>query len=339
MTPLPARLLGVDLGGTKALCGLFEPASRPDSAPVPVIESRLPCADFDGLEPLLEAFASQARAAGVRCAPEAACIALAGPVEGESGRLTNLPWSVDARTIAAMLGGARVRLANDFEAAAVGIESLGATQLRSLQPGQPLADRPRAVIGPGTGLGVALLVPQGGEWRVLPGEGGHLGFAPRSELEVDLWRALHAIEPRVDYERVVCGPGLKAIYRFLRERSGLDARGGAMAAPDPAAAIAETAGGDPVAAQALDLFASVFGACAGDLALLANARGGVYLAGGIAPKVFDARRQVLFLQAFADKGSHARLMAAMPVSLVLEPRRGLLGAVSIAARSLGADRG
>jgi glucokinase len=181
-------------------------------------------------------------------------------------------------------------------------------------------------------------VPQGGEWRVLPGEGGHLGFAPRSELEVDLWRALHAIEPRVDYERVVCGPGLKAIYRFLRERSGLDARGGPLAAPDPAAAIAQAAGDDPLAAQALDLFASVFGACAGDLALLANARGGVYLAGGIAPKVFDARREALFVRAFADKGSHARLMPAMPVSLVLEPRLGLLGAVSIAARSLGAER-
>lgn len=336
-TARSTRVLGVDLGGTKALCGLFDRVPGADGAWVPVFEWRLSCAGFDGFGALLDEFAGQALAAGVRCTPEAACIALAGPVEGGRGQLTNLPWSLDTETIAAGLGGARVRLANDFEAAAAGIASLGPAQLRRLQAGQPLHDRPRVVLGAGTGLGVALLVPQGGQWCVLPGEGGHLGFAPRTDLEVELWRALHARQARVDYERVVCGPGLQAIYGFLRERAGLDPQGGLLGAPDPAAAIGEGAAGDPLAAHALDLFASAFGACAGDLALLAMARGGVYLAGGIAPRVFDARREASFMQAFGDKGTHARLMPAMPVSLVLEPRLGLLGAVRLAALGLGSD--
>jgi len=272
-------------------------------------------------------------------------VALAGPVEGDRARLTNLPWEVDAARVSAALGGASVRLVNDFVAAAAGIEVLRPADLRELQPEPADLAAPRLVVGAGTGLGTALVVPSAAGWQVLPGEGGHAGFAPRSETEIELlrWLARQAGDVgvqgagatgRVIWEDVVSGPGIERIYRFLaRERAGT----GSMPARWPSASeVADSAcaGGhaaDPaLALAALDQFAASYGAFAGDAALLTLPRGGVYVAGGIAAKVFDARRTAIFLEAFADKGSHGKLLRALPVRLVLEPAVGLLGAAVLA---------
>ncbi len=326
-------VLAMDLGGTKALSGLFRRAcaGQDDAAyastPVPEFELRQRCDDFPALDALLDAFFAEARRAGRIGAgmPVHVCIAVAGPVQGARARLTNRPWLVDADALMARFGFGQVRLFNDFAAAAAGVEALGPDALCCLQPGQPDRQRPRAVLGPGTGLGVALMVPQGQGWRVIPGEGGHVGFAPRSALEIELWQFLFGRDPRVDAERLLCGPGLSMIDAFLRMRTG-----DATPPRSPEAISACAASGEPCAGQALDLFAAMLGAFAGDVALLAGAQGGVYVAGGMSPKVLDARRSVVFMDAFRDKGGHAAVVAQVPVHLVMDTRVGLLGAARLA---------
>jgi glucokinase len=364
-------LLGVDLGGTKGLLGLFEPG-----AARPLLQLRYACAEFDGFEPMLGRFLDEAAAqlGPLAARPAAACIGLAGPVAGRRATLTNLPWTLDAEGLRRRFKIGPVRLVNDFAAAAAGVARLEADGVRTLQAGAPLADASRVILGPGTGLGAATMFPVGSRWRIAGGEGGHLGLAPRSELEVELWRWLRARHRgRVSAERVLCGPGLADLYRFLAERSGSGAHDPLLAADDPAAAVSTAAlaaspGAEPGAAsaarlaakpnedartdaapapvraraaQALDLFASMLGAFAGDLALLSLPRAGLYLAGGIAPRIMDARRGACFLAGFGDKGRHAGLMAGVPVRLVTDPALGLLGTGALAAgqaRVLGIGR-
>lgn len=345
-------LLGVDLGGTKGLFGLFASgASRP------VLQLRYACADFDGFEPMLARFLDEAaaRLGPPAARPTRACIGLAGPVAGRRARMTNLPWTLDAGALRRRFALGSVRLVNDFVAAAAGVARLDPDGSRTLQAGVPVADAPRVILGPGTGLGAAAMFPVGRRWRIAGGEGGHLGLAPRSELEVELWRWLRVLhDGRVSAERVLCGPGLADLYRFLSERSGTDATDPLLGAQDPAAAIstaalaaaaAETASVSLAqrerATEALDLFAAMLGAFAGDLALFALPRAGLYLAGGVAPRIMDPRRTARFLEGFADKGRHAALMAGIPVRLVTDPALGLLGAGALAsgqARVLGGGR-
>ncbi len=347
------QYLAVDLGGTKALLGLFVTDDANGAAPSPVHERRLACADFAGFEALLAAYLEIARSESVLGKIGSVCVGLAGPVDGPRARLTNRPWELDAERIGAMLPGARVTLVNDFAAAAAGIEVLVAADLRVVQQAPSRPGAPRLVMGPGTGLGTAVLVPDANGWRVLAGEGGHAGFAPRDEREIGLWRHLASRHGRVAWEHVVSGPGIEAIYEFLcASAPPSGATGGSLqraSAARIAAAALQTSevsgrdadGNDPasppadpdVASAALDMFASAFGAFAGDAALLALPRGGVYLAGGIAPKVFDARRTRLFLEAFSAKGVQSGLMQAFPVRLVGEPRLGLLGAALLAKRA------
>jgi glucokinase len=346
---LAGQALAVDLGGTKALLGLFA-TDAGAAAPLRAIHvRRLACADFPGFEALLSAYLDTARTERAIGRIESVCIGLAGPVDGDRARLTNLPWEIDAKRIASMLAGARVRLVNDFAAAAAGIEALDATALRTMQETAPRSGAPRLVLGAGTGLGTALLIPCGNTWRVFPGEGGHAGFAPRDERELELWRHLSKDKGRVSWENVVSGPGIEAIYAYLSDPGpGVDA---STPARDPvsAARISEVGLGqesarepgrqsqspavDPGSASAaLDMFASAFGAFAGDAALLTLPHGGIYIAGGIAAKVFDARRTQLFLQSFGAKGVQSALMSGFPVRLVVEPRVGLLGAALLATR-------
>ncbi len=374
--------LAVDLGGTKALLGLFASDDGGGAAPRPVHERRLACDDFADFDALLAAYLDIARAESALGRVGSVCIGLAGPVDGPRARLTNRPWEIDAARIGAMIPGARAALVNDFVAAAAGIEALGDADLRVVQKAPPRHGAPRLVLGAGTGLGTALLVAHGRGWRVLAGEGGHAGFAPADEDQLGLWRHLAASHGHVAWEHVVSGPGIEAIYAYL---GTMDARSDAAAAshigvssarisaaglspPDPpmraadarervvdarerAANARERAGDDAcddsadaapaavdpaLASRTLDMFASAFGAFAGDAALLALPRGGVYLAGGVAPKVLDARRTRLFMESFRSKGAQSELMRAFPVSLVLEPRLGLLGAAMLARHP---DRG
>jgi glucokinase len=241
---------------------------------------------------------------------------------------------VEEQTLARAIGATRVKLLNDLEAAGYGVLSLPATTLATLQAGYPRPGH-RVLIAAGTGLGEAILAWDGDRHRVIASEGGHTDFAPRTEREMDLLRYLRREFDHVSYERVLSGPGLHNVYRFLREQSGtrepawLERE---MSAGDPSVAISKAAlgGDDPVCAEALDLFVSIYGAEAGNLALKVVAIGGVYVGGGIAPKIRTKLEGGRFIAAFRDKGRFASLMADIPVVLVLDPRAPLLGAAYVA---------
>ncbi len=316
-------ILAGDIGGTKTLLGLFEGASL-------VLERRYASRDFADFAVLLRAFLGEAGHAG---AIDRACFGVAGPVEQGRARVTYLPWQLEARALAQDFAIGRVELVNDFAAAAQGIATLGPADLVTLQEGGAEANGPRVLIGAGTGLGVAGLIREDGGWRVVPGEGGHAGFAPADEEQADLWRFVRGRAGRVSIERVLSGPGLVEIYRFVCARGGSADVPDPLAADNPAAMIGETALAEPasLAAAAVDLFVRIYGAVAGDLALTFMARGGVYLAGGIAPKLLPRLRQGGFLAAFRDKAEHARLMPGFPVRLVVDEKLGLRGAAHLMA--------
>ncbi|MDD5248877.1 MAG: glucokinase [Rhodocyclaceae bacterium] len=317
---MDTRIVCGDIGGTKALLGIAAVAAR---APRFVFRRRYACADFASFAALFARFRSDAdaHAAGVR----GACLAVAGPVDdgGLTAKITNLPWTVDAVACGAAFGLAACALVNDFAAAAAGIAAVAPADLVTLQAGAPIAAGVRLVVGAGTGLGMATLVPQEGEFIVLPGEGGHVGFSPQDDEQARILAALRLIHGRVTTERVVSGPGLAAIHRIF-------------AAADVApAAIAERAlAGDAAARRSVDAFVAAYGAYAGDMALAVMARGGVFLAGGIAAKILPLMQSGVFTAAFNAKAEHAALAARMPVHVVTDGDLGLKGAALIGAAAL-----
>jgi glucokinase len=325
-------LLAGDIGATKTALALFDEGG-PDLAPAR--SATLPSRAWGGLEAAVRAFL----AAGPPVRVSAACFGVPGPVVDGRAEPVNLPWRVDEESLAAAIPAPRVRLLNDLVATAHGVLALGPEALLTLQPGRPRAGH-RAVIAAGTGLGEAIVVRDGERWLVVASEGGHADFAPRTELELELLRAFAKQFGHVSWERVLSGPGLVETYRFLRARSARpepDWLRDRLAGDDPAAVIAGAGleASDPVCVQALDLFVSVYGAEAGNLALKALALGGVYVAGGIAPKIRARLVRGDFLAAFTDKGRLSDLMASIPVHVVLEPAAALLGAARC-ARALAA---
>ncbi|PKO83717.1 MAG: glucokinase [Betaproteobacteria bacterium HGW-Betaproteobacteria-11] len=306
-------ILGGDIGGTKVLLGLME-AGRP------VIERRYASADFSGFEAVLARFLREAA-----CDPRqitATCLALAGPLadDGRTARLTHLPWHIDSEALARRFGLPPIRLVNDFAAAALAAVMAPAAQRSTLQPGIPLAAAPCLVVGAGTGLGMAIALPEGQRWRIIPGEGGHAAFAPADDEQLALWRHLTARHGRVGWEMVVSGPGLAAIHEFIA---------GESLPPEEISARA-LASADGAARRALELFLAAYGAFAGDMALACLARGGVFLAGGIAGKLLPALHDGPFLEAFNAKAEHAALAARMPIHVISDPALGLHGAFSLA---------
>ncbi|HEV8440898.1 MAG TPA: glucokinase [Methylomirabilota bacterium] len=322
-------ILAGDVGGTKTALALFESAG--DGLAV-VNEATLQSQEFPSLEAVLGRFLDSCG----RPPLEAACFGVAGAVVGGRSRITNLPWDLEEAALARAIGVARVKLLNDLEAAAHGVLSLPADGFTTLQAGRPRPGH-RVLIAAGTGLGEAILAWDGVRHIVVSSEGGHTDFAPRSEREIELLRFLRRRFDHVSYERVLSGPGLHEIYRFLRASgrapAWLDEK---LAGGDPSAVISAVAlsGDDPVCVEALDLFVSVYGAEAGNLALKALAIGGVYVGGGIAPKIRPKLEDGRFLTAFRDKGRFSPLMAAIPVALVVEPRAALLGAARVAWASV-----
>ncbi|MHB8348433.1 MAG: glucokinase [Acidiferrobacterales bacterium] len=329
------RVLAGDIGGTKTL---LEVADVSLGARRVVAQGRYPSAAYEGLLPMLREFLGTA-GAGAATSLYGACFGVAGPIvdigAGQCAKLTNLPWEVDTEVLAHGLGIGRVRLINDFQAVGYGIEALAPVDLAVLQKGSELPQAPRAVIGAGTGLGVGVLVWQNDHYEALPTEGGHADFAPTNALQMDLLRSLMDRFGRVSCERLLSGPGLVNIYTFLcagaGETAGLQT---VLEAQDPAAAIAHAAQehGDALSVRALEMFAEIYGAQAGNLALTCLARGGVYLAGGIAPKIINTLRGSAFLHAFNDKGRMMTLTSAMPVHVVMNPAVGIIGAALAAGR-------
>ncbi|MEW6542681.1 MAG: glucokinase [Nitrospirota bacterium] len=268
---------------------------------------------------------------------EAACFGIAGPVIDNRCRTTNLPWMVDGHELAKDLKIGPVRLLNDLEATAYGLLVLNPDETATLNAGTPPPSKgPMALIAAGTGLGEAILFWDGTQYRPMPSEGGHVSFAPTSDLEIDLLRRLRTQYLHVSYERVLSGAGLHAIYEFLRDTKRNEPTWVAekLKVGDPAAVIAEVGLNRQadICVQALDLFASIYGAEAGNLALKALALSGVYVGGGIAPKILPKLKDGTFMKAFTAKGRYKQLLGAIPVRVITNQKTALLGAASVAAR-------
>lgn len=321
-------ILAGDVGGTKTALALFE---RGLGGLRLVRETVLASRSFDALETAIARFLADGPAVVV----EAACFGVAGPVVEGRTTATNLAWEIGEAPLAAAIPAKRVHLLNDLEAAGHGVLVLPDAAFAVLQPGLRRGDN-LALIAAGTGLGQALIVRDGDHRQVIASEGGHADFAPRTELEDGLLVFLRREFGRVSYERVLSGPGLVNIYRFLRDRGTAPeatAVAAAMRVDDPAAVITSHGleGTDALCAQALDVFVGVYGAEAGNLALKALALGGVLVGGGIAPRILPRLAAGGFLAAFRDKGRLEPLMIDIPVRVVLDPRAPLVGAAVVAA--------
>lgn len=306
-------LLGGDIGGTKVLLGLEKDGHL-------IALRRYASADFADFDAILAAFLSDT---GTRPAQiDAGCLAVAGPIadDGRKAALTNLPWIIDSGALSRRFGLPALQLVNDFAAAALGAVTSSPTQHVTLQKGIPLPVAPCLVVGAGTGLGMAFVLPQAKSWRILPGEGGHVAFAPADEEQLGLWQFLHARHGRVCWEHVVSGPGLATIHEFMT---------GETLPPEEISARAR-ADGDGMARRALNLFFATYGAFAGDMALAGLTRGGVFLAGGIATRLLPALRHGPFLTAFNAKAGHAAIAARMPIHVATDPALGLRGALRLA---------
>jgi glucokinase len=268
---------------------------------------------------------------------EAACFGVAGPVIENRSHTTNLPWIIDGAALAARFDIPHVRLLNDLEAMAHGILLLRHDELVTLNAGTPPRHKQAiALIAAGTGLGESILFWDGTKYRPIPSEGGHADFAPNSDIEIELLRHVRTQYLHVSYERLLSGPGLHAIYEFLRDTKKNEPTWLAekIKAGDPAAEISAAGlkGQAEIAAQTLDLFASIYGAEAGNLALKAMAVNGLYLGGGVAPKLLSKLKDGTFMKAFINKGRYKRLMSSIPVHIVMNQKTALFGAASIAAQ-------
>ncbi|MBI5582244.1 MAG: glucokinase [Deltaproteobacteria bacterium] len=266
-----------------------------------------------------------------------AAFGVAGPVRQGRCEATNLPWVIDSRELARELTLPRVGLINDWEAGAYGLDALEEQDFEVLNPGAPEARGNRAVIAAGTGLGEVGIFWDDREYRPFASEGGHADFAPRNHLEMGLLDYLLKRHPRVSAERVVCGQGLFTIYQFLRDQGhGEEPQWlvDLLRQKDPPAVITEQAltGKSSLCTQALDLFVSLYGAEAGNMALKVMATGGVYLGGGIAPKIIAKLKEPVFLNAFTAKGRMRPLLQTMPVRVIMNPKVALLGAARYALR-------
>ena len=311
-------VLAADIGATNASFALVD--TGPGGARI-LFERIFPTAGYPDFEPALRAFLQDAQGTHRAGRGMRAAIAFAGTIDEGAGRLTNrAAWTIELRVLEAL--GLRARLLNDFQALAHGVARIGPQDYVVLQAGKPQQHGTLGLVGAGTGLGVASLVWDGERYRPQPSEGGHMGFAPRDELEAELWRHLESRYGRASAELVLSGNGLAAIHGFLRLRSP------GAAAPATPAEISAQALADPasLSGQALSLFVRCYGAFAGDIALAFLARGGLYVCGGIAAKLAPRFRQGDFLSAFTDKGRHRELVASIPVRLVTNEKLGLIGA-------------
>jgi len=322
-------ILAGDIGGTNIRLALF---ARDGDRLVRQDEVRLKSHDFGSLEE------AAARFVGSRRDVAAAAFGVAGPVRKGRCEATNFPWVVDTSALGVRLGLSRLVLVNDLVANGMGLSELSADDFAVVNRGEEDPEGCGALVSAGTGLGQAFLVREGAGWRVLPSEGGHSSFAPRSPWEIDLLRYLMRDLSHVSVERLVSGRGLVTLYRFERERSGVPepawlaeeiARAGDAA---PVLSAAALSGNDPVAVRTLEHWVSLYGAEAGNLALKVMATGGVFLGGGIAPKVLPKILDGTFFGAFCGKGRLEPVLAKIPVKVVRNDDCALLGAARAAAR-------
>jgi len=320
-------ILAGDIGGTNARLAYFQP----QNGHLRLIAERVfPSREYGELGEIVSKFLQDSATR-----PEIACFGIAGPVHNGRVETSNLPWVIEQHRLAKQIRLPATFLINDLEANAWGIGALSPQDLIALNRVAPSTGN-QAVIAPGTGLGEAGLFWNGREHEVFACEGGHVDFAPQGELQIELLRFLASRFEHVSYERILSGPGLVNVYEFLGEKGcGEEPTGfaGQLAHEDRAAAISRAAlkGDNPRAEQALDLWISVYGAEAGNLALKAMATGGIFLGGGISPKILPKLTGPLFMRAFADKGRLRPLLESIPVHVITNDKAALLGAARCAA--------
>jgi glucokinase len=326
-------ILAGDIGGTHARLAFFDATNGNFRL---VSASVFPSREYSGLDEIVTKFVDTSA-----LRPEAACFGIAGPVRNGRVEASNLPWIIESKRLADELNLDRAVLINDLEANAWGIAALDPKDVVSLNQVNGPSIGNQAVIAAGTGLGEAGMYWDGTQHHVFACEGGHVDFAPNSDLEIELLRYLSARFRHVSYERVLSGPGLVNIFQFLRDTGRGDQPkwlADQMSHGDPAAAISSAAldGTCPLCVQALDLFISVYAAEAGNLALKLMATGGVYLGGGIAPKVLSKLKAPAFLQTFVAKGRMQPLLESMPIRVIMNDKAALIGAARCARQSLEA---
>ncbi len=319
-------LLAGDIGGTKTRLAIYSPEAGPRT---PLVEATFPSGRYPSLEALVSDFLAQ-----VDLKPKRASFGVAGPVVAGQATITNLPWVMSETQLQTALDLAPVRLLNDLAAIAQAVPWLESDDLYTLNEGQADPGGAIAVIAPGTGLGEGFLTWDGSRYRAHASEGGHTDFAPTNSLEVDLLRYLLDRLEHVSYERVCSGRGLPNIYAFLKdsgyaeEPAWLAEQLAAADDPNPVIVNAALARGQQceLCVATLETFVSILGTEAGNMALNVLATGGVYLGGGIPPRILSALEGGRFMEAFRDKGRMSDLMARIPVHVILNPKVALLGA-------------
>ncbi|MGC2621352.1 MAG: glucokinase [Acidobacteriaceae bacterium] len=322
-------ILAGDVGGTKVTLALYE---FEQGRLVHKREERFPAPEFPGLEQIIRKFVTADECAAIT----AACFGVPGPVRGGRLRLTNLPWDLDSAEMSANLKIPHIFLINDLEANGYGIPELSADQIFTLNVGDPSAVGNRAVVSAGTGLGEGALIWNGRTHIPMASEGGHADYAARNPLEAELLVYLiKKLNGRVSYERVISGMGITNIYEFLRDAKGMEEPlwlQDRMKTEDPNAVIGEEGekGSSELCAKTLEMFAASYGAEAGNMVLKVLAVGGMYLGGGIAPKIMKTMQSGAFMKAFTDKGRLSALTINTPVHIILESRCALLGAAAYA---------
>jgi glucokinase len=321
-------LLAGDIGGTKTNLGIYSIEKGPRE---PLIEATLPSGEYPSLEALVKEFLSR-----TEFSVDSASFGIAGPVVKGKVKTTNLPWIIDEKKLGKELGLRSVHLVNDLEAIAYGVPLLESRDLHTLNEGVAAPGGTMAVIAPGTGLGEAFLIWDGNRYRAHASEGGHADFGPTGPMEIDLLQYLYKKFKHVSYERICSGHGLPNIYAFLRDR-GYAIEPAWLAdqlssADDPTPVIVnaalDTANTCELCRTTLHVFVSVLGAEAGNLALKVLATGGVYLGGGIPPRIIPALENKVFLESFTQKGRFSDLVTRIPVHVIMNPKIALIGAAS-----------
>lgn len=330
-------LLAGDIGGTKTVLAIYEERGTSDFDHQPLVEAVFPSARYQSLEAIIAEFLS-----GGDFRLSGASFGVAGPVVGQRVEITNLPWTIDARAIAQTFG-VNTRLLNDLESIANAVPYLEEADLYTLNAGRPQPTGAKAVIAPGTGLGEAFLVWDGGRYESYPSEGGHAAFAPTTPRQIDMLTYWLDRMDHVSYERLCSGIGIPNIYRYLHDSGAypepewLATEFGAAADPTPvivSAAVAETA---PICVATLELFMEILGGESANLALKVLATGGVYVGGGIPPRILPQLERSNFLHVFRSKGRFGKLMAAIPVHVIRNPKVALYGAAYEALRAGAED--
>jgi glucokinase len=320
-------VLAGDIGGTKTNLGLFQRGVR---RPVASAMESFPSQEASGLGEIVERFLDKHPAS-----VKSACFGIAGPVIRGRCKTTNLPWEVSEEGLKKRFKWSRVRLINDLVATSHAVPVLQRKEVHPLNKEKGGKAENIALMAPGTGLGVAIMMFHQGRYVAVSSEGGHVGFSATNDKEVGLWRHLRERFGRVSVERIVSGPGLVNIYGWLKDVKGYQEPAWLkemFEAADPARVITDQAlnGKDPVCVEALEMFVSALGAAAGNLALTCMATGGVYLGGGIPPKILPFLEKPLFMEAFTDKGRFSDFVRRIPLRVILNERAALVGAAASA---------